>query len=355
MSLRQRLLLALPMVCTLCACDAGYLAHLVAGQLEGLGRTVPIEEAAANSDLTDEERRKLALVISVRRFAIEEVGLNAGPAFTVFEASGQAPAAYVVSASARNELRPFVWSFPFVGDVPYKGFFNEQMARDERDALAQQGYDVLLSPAAGFSTLGLLPDPVRQSQLSLPDVALAEFICHELTHSTVFRTGDVDFNEALATFIGRTAAQAWFDREFGAASDESTQARLYFDDSAVVDAYAEHLYASAAEYYAAAAQRGDSQDKIISGRDAVFAAAKDALETEYFPQLHHPQDWAFLLDQPIDNALILAATRYLGGLDVFADVHEETGRDFAASIGVFRQAAEADDARGWLRSWLESH
>lgn len=336
----------------LAACDAGYLLHLAAGQLESLGRTGPIEQALADQSLSDEERRKLQLVINVRQFAIDRVGLSAGNAYTVFDANGSTPAAYVVSAAAKDALVAFTWSFPFIGEAPYKGFFDEGMARHEADALLAAGFDVRLSPAEGFSTLGVFPDPVRQTNLRLPDAALAEFICHELTHSTVFKPGDTDFNEAMATFIGRAAAQAWFDETFGSASDEATAARSYFEDEAVIDEYAQFLHDSAADYYAAAAARGDTREQIIAGREAVFAAALDALENEYLPRLHDPAGWAFLLDEPIDNALILAAVRYLGGLSDFADVFAKTGGDFPATLDVFRAAAQANDSRQFLRDWV---
>ncbi len=335
-------------------CDAGYLAHLVLGEMASLGRTVPVAEALDDPSLTQAERAKLAFVGRVRQFGIDRIGLRAGDAFTVFEAGGEGPAAWVLSASEQDRFAAYQWTFPIVGVLETKGFFDQGMGQAEADVLAAAGYDVFFGEAEGFSTLGFLPDPVRQTNLRLDDINLAEFILHELTHSTVFKPSDIDFDEALATFVGRAAAQAYFDETFGVGSPEATQAAARFADKRVIDEYVVALFDEVSAYYAAAAGRGESKETIVAGRVAVFATASGRYATDYAPRLSDLERWTAVGDMSLDNARILAAVRYQGGLSDFAGVLENTSGDFPAALAVFAEAAGREDSREYLRSWAAS-
>ncbi len=335
-------------------CDAGYLTHLVLGELASLGRTVPVVEALDDPNLSQTERDKLAFVGRVRQFGIDRIGLRAGDAFTVFEAGGDGPAAWVLSASEQDRFAAYQWTFPIVGVMATKGFFDEAMARAEADALTASGYDVFLGEAEGFSTLGFLPDPVRQTNLRLDDIDLAEFILHELTHATVFKPSDIDFDEAMATFVGRAAAQAYFDETYGVGSPEAVAAAARFADKRVIDEYVVALFEDVTAYYTAAADRGDAKETIVAGRAAIFASAAGRYATDYVSRLSDPDRWSGVRDMPLDNARILAAVRYQGGLSDFAAVLEKTNGDFPAALAVLAESADREDSREYLRLWAAS-
>ena len=129
--------------CLMPGCQIDYFAHLVVGELASLAGTVPVEAALDDPLLTEEEKAKLRLVRQVREFGIERVTLFAGEAYTVFEANGTEPAAYVLSASARDSLTPFRWDFPFVGLSEAKGFLDRDMGQREVDFLSALGFDVI--------------------------------------------------------------------------------------------------------------------------------------------------------------------------------------------------------------------
>lgn len=339
----------------LIGCDIDYLSHLAIGQLEMLARIQPIDAAVNDASLTDVERSRLALVRDVRQFGIETIGLRETDAYTMFDPNGTEPAAYVLTAADQDRLVPYAWTFPFVGVVNYKGFFDLERASREAAALRDAGYDVQLGLAAGFSTLGLLPDPVRQSNLSSDEIDLAELILHEMAHTTIYKPSDTDFNESMATFVGRASAQRFFDARHGAGSDEALAAAKRFEDKAVVDEFVARLFEDADAYYAAAHERGDDRGAIIAGREAVFAAALARYETDYEPRLSDPQRWAFLREWSLNNAVILGAVRYQGGLSDFADVLGAAGGDFPAALQVFSEAAARSDSRSYLRQWAAEH
>jgi predicted aminopeptidase len=332
-------------------CQVDYFGHLVAGELASLCRTVPVAEALEDPRLTEEERAKLALTQEARQFGIEQIGLFAGQAYTVFEMNGTEPAAYVISASAKDSLTPFLWDFPFIGLSGAKGFFDREMGQREADSLAAAGYDVLYSQADGFSTLGLLPDPVRQSNLLLDEIDLVELILHEMTHSTVYKPSDSNLSESLATFVGRAAAQDWFDLNSGIDSAEAEAARTRFADKVVIDEYVNAVFAEMTQYYEQAAAVGLSRDAIIAGRETRFEAAADRFETEFRPRLMDLERWQHVGEIELDNARLLAAIRYQGSLADYQAVLDRTAGNLREALAVFAQAAARPDSREFLRNW----
>jgi predicted aminopeptidase len=230
------------------------------------------------------------------------------------------------------------------------------MARRQATDLAAQGYDVFLGRASGFSTLGILPDPVRQSNLDGSDeFELAELVMHELTHSTVIKLSDTNFSESLATFIGRHAAQDWFDASSGPTSATAQSARDRFADEAVMDDFVNDLVARMLQYYADSAAQGMSRDAIIAGRQAEFDAAGARYNTDYRPRLHDQERWGTIGEANFNNAMLLTAVRYQGSLSDYQAVLDKLNGSLPDAIPVFREAAGNDDSRGFLQSWVAAH
>jgi predicted aminopeptidase len=334
-------------------CDIGYFAHLAVGELASLSSTMPIEAALQDTRLSEEQRAKLDLTQSVRQFGIDTVGLFAGSAYTVFEMNGSEPAAFVLSASAKDSLTPYYWTFPLIGRSEVKGYFDEDYARREGEQLLAQGYDVFLGRADGFSTLGILPDPVRESNLEMDEIDLAELLLHEMTHSTVIKLSDVDFIESVATFVGRTAAQAWIEHTFGVDSAEAIAAGIRFSDKEVIDEYVNATFQHMSTYYAEAAARGEPPEVIIAGRQAEFEALRASFETDYLPRIADQERWGAVGQVPLDNATLLAGIRYQASLSDYAAVLEKVGGSFPDAIHVFKEAAGVPDSRQFLREWVQ--
>ncbi|HKQ49769.1 MAG TPA: aminopeptidase [Phycisphaerae bacterium] len=333
----------------LAGCDGGYFLHLAFGQLSRSVRVMPIADALDDPEISEEEKAKLRLVQEVRLFGIERIGLRETDAYTVFEMNGMEPAAFVISASAKDSLTPFRWDLPFVGAISTKGFFDESLARAEADALIANGYDVFFGRTPGFSTLGFIADPVRQSNLKMDEIELAELILHEMLHTTIFKIGDGNFNEGMATFVGRQAAQTFFEQTYGADSAEAVAARSRFADKKVIDDYVIALYVTMGAYYRAAADRGDASSTIVEGRQAEFDALRARYRDEFEPQLLDPDRWAYNRDALIDNARILAGIVYQGSLDVYESVFVKLNGIFSDTLSVFNEAASQADSLGFLR------
>jgi predicted aminopeptidase len=104
--------------------------------------------------VTDEEKRKLSLSLEVKDFSVKRLHLKDSKNYTSFVKLNRPSVTYVVNASSRWELKHFEWSFPFVGKMPYKGFFSEQEALEEEAELKTKNLDTYLRGVSAYSTLG---------------------------------------------------------------------------------------------------------------------------------------------------------------------------------------------------------
>jgi len=205
-------LLALVVFCTgTIGCrSVTYLARGGLAEARILWRRQPIADLLARSDLDRDLRERLALVLQVRTFAAEGLGLDVGESFTTFADVDGDAVVWVVSAAHRDRLEPYTWWYPVVGRVPYQGYFERAEAEDAARRLAAQGLDVDVRAASAFSTLGWFSDPLLSTTARTAPVALAETVIHELFHATLYVPSAVEFNESAATFVGHRGAMAFF-------------------------------------------------------------------------------------------------------------------------------------------------
>jgi predicted aminopeptidase len=195
-----------------------YYGHLASGQLKLLWLRQPIEEATEDASHPVQARELLRLVKSVRLFAAE-LGLRVEGQYTSYV---EWPGDRIVTTLVRTrpgslEIVPH-W-FPMVGELPYKGYFDQARAETEADRLRnEEGFDVCVSAITAYSTLGWLDDPVTSPMLARGAASLVETLLHELVHSTAFFSNEADFNESVAQFIGQQASIRFFE----GAAPEST-------------------------------------------------------------------------------------------------------------------------------------
>ena len=174
-------------------------------------RRQAIDEVVADPNTTEEVRALLARVPDVRTFA-EEIGLEVGGQYTSYV---EWPEDRIVTTLVRTEagsLEAVPWRYPFLGALPYKGFFEVDRAEAEAEALRAEDYQVCVSGVAAYSTLGWIDDPVTGPMLARGPGSLVETLLHELVHATAFVPGEADFNESVAQFIGQQAAIRFFER-----------------------------------------------------------------------------------------------------------------------------------------------
>ncbi|CAN5613412.1 aminopeptidase [soil metagenome] len=190
------------------------------GQMHIIQNAKPIEEVLADPTCPDSIRSKLLLIAEIRKFAIDSLGLKDSKNYSTFYDQQGKPVLWVLTACEAFSMKPYQWKFPFLGAVSYKGFFIRDNGIPEQNRLKAEGYDTEFSPTGGWSTLGWFRDPVLSNMLRRNEGNLAELIIHELTHSTVYLPGSVDYNENLATFIGEQGALRFLRSKYGSESEE---------------------------------------------------------------------------------------------------------------------------------------
>ncbi len=191
------------------------------GQLRVVNQSVSLQEFLSDSTTTVNQKKKVELIIDVKAFAFDKLGINYSENYsTIFDQKGK-PSMYVVTACDPYAFKPRIWKFPVVGGFPYKGFFVREKAVEEAKRIKEEELlDVGLRTAGGWSTLGWFKDPVLSNMLNRSEGDLASLIIHELTHGTLFVKDSVTFNENLASFIGDRGAIMFLESKYGVGSKE---------------------------------------------------------------------------------------------------------------------------------------
>ena len=331
-----------------CGPNPFYLPSLAVGQVDLMLNSIPIRDAIGGGDLSSDQVARLELIVDVRSFARDTMALAVGNSYTLFYDNAQAARVYNVSASDKDRFRAMTWTFPIVGTVPYLGFFNEELAADQERGLIERGFDTFTYEVDAYSTLGFLPNPVRASFLERDTISVTDTVIHELLHGTAWRQGDTEFNESLATFVGRTGALEYLASRFGDDSELAIEAMTRFEDADRFNAFMFELYDQLDVFY-----NSDigGQEKI-AGREAIFESARVRFMSDIQSLMNVPANYDWVERLPSNNAWMLANYRYNLDLVLFERVHEASGLDWARTIGVFQDATAADDPKAYLREWL---
>lgn len=315
------------------SCSPLYVMRAGWHEAKLLERRVPIDRLVRDTATPPELRSKLRLVLDARDYAERSLGLEPGDSYTSYAEVERDTLMLVVSAAPRFRLEWKTWWFPIVGRVPYRGFFDFEEAREEADELRRRGYDVYVRPTAAFSTLGWLPDPVLSTALAGDSVGIVETVIHEITHSTYFAGGHVDFNESFANFAGHVGAIAFFcdalDQE-----RNCRRARDRWHDTRVFGEFVADVHDRLAALYGR--ELSDSV-RAVRKREVLERAARRYAE-EVSPRFR--AFGAGRLDpDELNNAWLLARTLYYRRLGDFDAVRR--GRSAREAIAAIIEAARA--------------
>ena len=181
----------------------------------------------------------LARVRDIKSFAVQRLGLKNNENYTRYKEIDRDHLVDVVQACDAASFDAYLWSYPFLGRLPYKGFYERPDADAEAARLRALGYDVIVRPVDAFSTLGFTKDPVYSFLKSYSPFQIASLIIHEQTHATLFLKGQPEFNEEMAAFVGDEGAFEWLRETYG---EESPEYRDAVDSKADADLFVSLLH-----------------------------------------------------------------------------------------------------------------
>ena len=188
-----------------------YYAQSIAGQSELLSRQEATDELLEQGSLDANTKQRLHLVQELRRFSIEELGLPDNDSYTSYADLERDYVVWNIFATEEFSLTPKQWCFPIAGCLPYRGYFMEQSAHEEKQLLETQGYDVFLGGVAAYSTLGWFDDPVLNTMFKWSDTYLAKVMFHELAHQQLYVKNDTEFNESYADAVAIIGVRRWLE------------------------------------------------------------------------------------------------------------------------------------------------
>jgi predicted aminopeptidase len=290
-----------------------YACVQASGQIKIIRNSDPVQEKLHDPYFPDSLKVKLKLIEEVKQFAVTELGLKGIKNYMTYYDQKGKDLMWVVSACEPFNLKSYKWGFPVLGTFSYKGFFRYNMAVSEMVRLKKQGLDASIRTAGGWSTLGILKDPVLSSMLERNTGDLTDLIIHELTHGTIFIKDSIEFNENLASFIGNEGARLFLSKEFG-------------DSSEVLDVYNKKIedHNKFTRFVLNGASRLDSLYKSFDEKmnyeyklNLKQKTIKDFVSGIYNYTFHHEEYMRYFDGFTPDNTFFMSFMRYRGGQDVF--------------------------------------
>ncbi|MDP3939420.1 MAG: aminopeptidase [Deltaproteobacteria bacterium] len=324
-------LLILPLIG---ACSPTYLFHVGVGHARIMMARRPYADVLKDPAATSQDKSLLLEVQQVKRFGEERLGLADTDNFDSFVRLDRPAVSWIVVGAEKTRLSAHEWWFPFVGRVPYKGYYNPDQARREAAALERRGLDVDVRPVAAYSTLGYFADPVFSTFLRFPEAAIPELILHELTHATLFARGQVDFNEGFATFVGQKGGLAFLEERYGADSPLVAESLARSRDELAFGRFVGEV----SERLEALYESPLSDEEKIARREKVFRESK--LSFAKLRERFSSNSYDDFAEAEWNNAVILANRRYYGDLPRFETLYAALGGDLEKFVAYFVDAKE---------------
>ena len=326
----------------LSACESvGFYSQVVQGHSQIMLQREPIDHVLKKPSTDQKLRKQLTIIQRARLFGVETLKLPDNGSYTQYVDTGRPYVVWNVVATKPYNIQPIEHCFPVAGCVSYRGYFKKAAAEAYSEKLKAKGYDVIISGASAYSTLGWFSDPVLNTMLYRSDLALAGLVFHELSHQQVYKAGDTAFNESFATTVELAGVEAWVAAQKKASSGDADIKRYKAAKSRnaeVVKLILEHRRKIATAYL-----------KIDPKHTQQLAAAKkqgfDELR-EAYKKLRAKGGGSKGYDQwfagPLNNASLVLFGDYHGWVKAFDALYQQSGGDWARFYEAVQALAELD-------------
>ena len=327
----------------LVSCETvGYYSQAAHGQLTIVFGREDIQRLIERADLPEELSGKFALVMDIRQFAEDELGLPVGENYSTYVDIGREHVVWNVFSAPEFSVDPVNWCYPIAGCVAYRGYFSEQLALLYAAKLEEDGFDVYTGGVDAYSTLGWFEDSLLSTILNRADYQLAGLIFHELAHQLVYLSGDTTFNESFATAVEREGVRRWL-----MTSNEASNI-----DAALLDYDRQQQFVDLVAGYRDRFESLYQLDLIEVSMRSQKLELQQALREEYAVlkrqwQGHEGYDAWF--SRSLNNAQLSTVASYNDLLPFFVAVLEQSNRDFSV---FYAEVDRIADLTEWERDEL---
>ncbi len=325
-----------------------YVMKSGVGQFKLLSSGVPVEKALKDPKIKEETKSKLLLAQEAREFAEKELHLKNTKNYTSYVELDRPYVTYVVSAAERWELKGYQWSYPFMGKMPYKGFFDEADAQELATEMQKEGYDSYMRGVSAYSTLGWFNDPLLSSMMSYDDYDLVDTIIHETVHATLYIKNAADFNERFASFLGQKGAELFYLKKEGPQSSTLKQVKLRNADMELFSKFISKELRDLELWYQKLPldQRKEDirQSRINEIQKNFVATLAPQMKTDQFKRFP---------DLKLNNARLVLYKTYMKDLADFEQLYQKLEGRYDLFLEKCKSLESSQDPEADLRSWVK--
>jgi predicted aminopeptidase len=326
------------------SCQLGYYIKSGHNQFSMMASRVSITEASQSPKYTPDEKRKIDLSQKARVFAFENLKLKKTDNYATFIELNRPYVTYVVHAAEKWQMKNYIWHYPIVGDMPYKGFFNETDAKTEAEDLKAKGLDTYVRGVAAYSTLGWFTDSLLSSMLRYKDHDLVNTIIHELVHTTIYIKNNSDFNERLAVFIGGKGTEIFYKNLEGENSPTLKIISDENDDDKLFSEFITKELTDLEKWYI-----DHPTEKNDETRTSRLNQIHENFEKTLAPQLK-TKSYSKFTKEKMNNARMGLYKTYMKNLNDFEDAFKRYDNDLLKFIDAVKKLEGSDDPEKALKT-----
>jgi predicted aminopeptidase len=326
----------------LSSCQLGYYFKSAKNQLSMMASRESIDDVLAEGSLTDVQKSKLRLSQQAREFAFNDLHLKQTHNYDTYINLKRPYVTWVVNAAYKWDLKNYQWSYPIIGDMPYKGFFSEEEAKEEAEDLKKQGLDTYVRGVSAYSTLGWFKDSVLSSMLRYKDHDLVNTIIHEITHTTVYIKHNADFNERLAVFIGNKGTEMFYKKIEGPDSPTLKTILGEYEDDRLFSTFISEQVKQLETWYKS---NSEQNEKL---RQEQFDKIKEAFKTQVGPKIK-AGGYSRFATETMNNATLGLLRTYMEDLSDFEKLYAKCGENMDQFIEKVKTLEKSDDPAADLK------
>lgn len=349
-----RALLVCALIPLISGCGVSYLLKQGVAQLKINSKKVPIEKALKDPNISDDLKTKLQFAQEVKKYTETNLGLKKSKNYNYYLPFDKPYLTYVVSAAPKYSMKQLLWSYPLVGSLPYKGFFDLNDAKAEAKKLDVKGFDTYIRGVTAYSTLGWFADPLTKPQLvNYSQASLAELIIHELTHTTVYFSGEGDFNETLAEFVAGEGTKDFLTQKYGSNNSLLTEWEVAHKDEIIWNEFISDAVKILTKFY--------DMNKVAPNKEELkvreYSTLKEVFKTKYLPRINNKKGYEPLLKQKWNNAYILSQYTYTRDPELFKLLYVMSDSSmpmFIENIKSLKKRPKKESAFDALRAFIDT-